>query len=262
MTLERWQKLTEWPLTFVSVLFIVVYSYEVIAQPPANVMFATEVIIWLIWGAFVVDYFVSLYLATDRKHWFVTHLIELAVVAVPMLRPLRLLRVFTLIGVLNRAIGTAFRGKVLLYVGGSAILLVYVGGLSMLEVERAAGGNIDTLWAGIWWAFTSITTVNNAEYYPTTFEGQLLAVLVMIGGIALIGAVTATMASWIVERVADKEVEEERINRAHVDEILGEVRSLRAEVDALRGGADPVGSRAKAQPESRDAAKPKRTPKK
>ena len=90
------------------------------------------------------------------------------------------------------------------------------------------------MWAGIWWAFTSITTVNNAQYYPTTFEGQLLAVLVMIGGIALVGAITATMASWIVERVQDKEVEEERINRAHVDEILDEVRALRAEVDALR----------------------------
>ena len=217
-----------------SIVFIVTYSYEVIAQPQGNVLVDSEIIIWVTWGFFVVDYLVSIWLAPDRKRWFWTHLIELAVVVLPMLRPLRLMRVFTLIGVLNRTIGAAFRGRVLLYVGGSAVLLVYVGGLSMLEVERSAGGNINNLWAGIWWAFTSITTVNNAQYYPTTFEGQLLAVLVMIGGIALVGAITATMASWIVERVQDKEVEEERINRAHVDEILDEVRALRAEVDALR----------------------------
>ena len=251
MTLERWQKLTEWPLTVLSIIFIVVYSYEVIAQPVGNLMIDSEIIIWITWATFVVDYVVSLYLATNRKHWFLTHLIELAVVVLPMLRPLRLLRVFTLIGVLNRTIGAAFRGKVLLYVGGAALLLVYVGGLSMLEIERAAGGNIDNLWAGIWWAFTSITTVNNAEYYPTTFEGQLLAVLVMIGGIALIGAVTATMASWIVERVADKEVEEERINRAHVDEILGEVRALRSEVERLRGGENSVVERSGAAAKSK-----------
>lgn len=234
MTLERWQKLSDWPLTVMSIVFIVTYSYEVIAQPLGNVLVDSEIIIWVTWGFFVVDYLVSIWLAPDRKRWFWTHLIELAVVVLPMLRPLRLMRVFTLIGVLNRTIGAAFRGRVLLYVGGSAVLLVYVGGLSMLEVERSAGGNINNLWAGIWWAFTSITTVNNAQYYPITFEGQLLAVLVMIGGIALVGAITATMASWIVERVQDKEVEEERINRAHVDEILDEVRALRAEVDALR----------------------------
>lgn len=223
-----------------SIVFIVTYSYEVIAQPQGNVLVDSEIIIWVTWGFFVVEYLVSIWLAPDRKRWFWTHLIELAVVVLPMLRPLRLMRVFTLIGVLNRTIGAAFRGRVLLYVGGSAVLLVYVGGLSMLEVERSAGGNINNLWAGIWWAFTSITTVNNAQYYPTTFEGQLLAVLVMIGGIALVGAITATMASWIVERVQDKEVEEERINRAHVDEILDEVRALRAEVDALRQApADP-----------------------
>lgn len=223
-----------------SIVFIVTYSYEVIAQPQGNVLVDSEIIIWVTWGFFVVDYLVSIWLAPDRKRWFWTHLVELAVVVLPMLRPLRLMRVFTLIGVLNRTIGAAFRGRVLLYVGGSAVLLVYVGGLSMLEVERSAGGNINNLWAGIWWAFTSITTVNNAQYYPTTFEGQLLAVLVMIGGIALVGAITATMASWIVERVQDKEVEEERINRAHVDEILDEVRALRAEVDALRQApADP-----------------------
>ena len=223
-----------------SIVFIVTYSYEVIAQPQGNVLVDSEIIIWVTWGFFVVDYLVSIWLAPDRKRWFWTHLVELAVVVLPMLRPLRLMRVFTLIGVLNRTIGAAFRGRVLLYVGGSAVLLVYVGGLSMLEVERSAGGNINNLWAGIWWAFTSITTVNNAQYYPTTFEGQLLAVLVMIGGIALVGAITATMASWIVERVQDKEVEEERINRGHVDEILDEVRALRAEVDALRQApADP-----------------------
>ncbi|HLP23487.1 MAG TPA: potassium channel family protein [Microbacteriaceae bacterium] len=234
MTLERWHKLTEWPLTLMSVVFIVAYSYEVVAQPVGTDLVNAEIVVWATWATFVVDYVVSLWLAPDRKSWFWAHLIELAVVVLPMLRPLRLLRAFTIVGVLNRTIGAAFRGKVLVYVGGSALLLVYLGGLSMLEIERAAGGNIDTLWAGVWWAFTSITTVNNALYYPVTFEGQLLAVAVMIGGIALVGAVTATMASWIVERVQQREAAEEQLSRKHIDLILDEVRALRAEVESLR----------------------------
>lgn len=233
MTLERWRRWSEWPLTGMSILLLSAYSYEVIAQPSGQVLLAAEAIVWATWATFVIDYVVSLWLAPDRRKWFWAHLVELAVVVLPMLRPLRLLRAFTIVGIINRTIGAAFRGKVLIYVGGAALLLVYVGGLSMLEVERAAGGNIDTLWAGIWWAFTSITTVNNAQYYPTTFEGQLLAVGVMIGGIALVGAVTATMASWILEKVSLREAEEEQVTRAHVDELLSEVRSLRAEVKRL-----------------------------
>lgn len=232
MTLQRWNKLTEWPLTIIAVIFLVTYSWEVIGNLRGQLFFDSEVIIWITWASFLVDYIVSLSLAPDRKRWFVTHLVDLAVVVLPMLRPLRLLRVFTLIGVLNRTIGAAFRGKVIIYVAGSALLLVYVAALAMLEAERGQG-NIQNLWQAVWWAFTYVTTVGS-PFYPVTVEGQLIAMVVMVGGLALIGAVTATMASWIVERVGQEEVEKEHITQAHVDEILAEVRSLRFEVERMR----------------------------
>ena len=35
MTLERWQKLSEWPLIFISVLFLVAYSIQVLTPSEA-----------------------------------------------------------------------------------------------------------------------------------------------------------------------------------------------------------------------------------
>ena len=47
-----------------------------------------------------------------------------------------------------------------------------------------------------------MTTVGYGDHYPVTAAGRLVAFGLMIGGIALLGTVTATLASWLVETVA------------------------------------------------------------
>jgi voltage-gated potassium channel len=44
-----------------------------------------------------------------------------------------------------------------------------------------------------------MTTVGYGDRYPVTAAGRLVAFGLMIGGIALLGTVTATLASWLVE---------------------------------------------------------------
>lgn len=47
--------------------------------------------------------------------------------------------------------------------------------------------------------------VQLGDRYPTTGTGRLFAAGLMIGGIALLGTVTATLASWLVEHVSASE---------------------------------------------------------
>ncbi|MFB9310383.1 voltage-gated potassium channel [Agromyces hippuratus] len=230
MDQQRWQKLLEWPLALAAVAFLIAYSWQVIGNlsgPPAVV---AETIIWTTWALFLVDYLVNLSLAPQRFKWFYTHLLDLAIVILPMLRPLRLLRLVTILAVLQRTAGAAFRGRVIMYVAGASALLVWVAALAVLDAERGNDGSIQDFGQGLWWAFVTITTVGYGDYFPVTPTGQLVAVGVMIGGIALIGVVTATLASWIVEKVGAANDAEQVATKAHIDELIREVRSLREEL--------------------------------
>lgn len=234
MTLERWQKLSEWPLIFISVLFLVAYSIQVLT-PSEAIGTATNRFITLSWGLFVVDYAVCLFLAPRRMQWFLRHLHELAIVVLPMLRPLRLLRLVTLVSVLQRVAGNALRGRVVTYVLGASALLVYIGALAMFDAEHnAPGASIRTFGDALWWAVVTITTVGYGDFAPVTGLGRGIAVGLMIGGIALLGIVTATLASWLLDRVSATESKAEAATADHVDLLLAEIRDLRRTLDQVQ----------------------------
>lgn len=232
MTQETWRRWSDWPLAGLAVVFLVAYSWEVIGELHGAPRRLTETVEWVTWTAFAVDYVVRLSLAKPRWRWFYTHPIDLAIVVLPVLRPLRLLRVAAAFTVLQRRAGTAFRGRIIGYAVGAGVILIYVAALAELDAERGHG-NIRNIGDALWWAIVTITTVGYGDHYPVTVAGKLIATCVMLGGIALIGVVTATLASWIVERVtAEEQSEEQVITALQFDELREEIRSLRRAIEA------------------------------
>nr|WP_254925730.1 MULTISPECIES: potassium channel family protein [unclassified Rhodococcus (in: high G+C Gram-positive bacteria)] len=117
---------------------------------------------------------------------------RLAIVALPVLRPLRLRRLLTLASLLQRSIGGALPGRVVTYAVAGTLMLVFVASLTMFDVKRAApAGTIETFPDALWWAITTVTTVGYGDYWPTTATVRLIAVGLMVAGIALLGVVTA-----------------------------------------------------------------------
>ena len=234
MTLERWQKTTEWPTMLAAVLYLVVYSWQVLDSAGPHP--GAGLVLQAIWLTFALHYMISLVLAPSRGAWFVRHLHELAIVALPMLRPLRLLRLLTTLSILHRVVGGALRGRVVVYVIGASTLLVYISALAMYDAE---GGHPDSIitnfWDALWWAVVSVTTVGYGDLYPITLTGRLIAVALMIYGIALLGVVTATLASWLVQQVAVEEAETAAATVAHVEQLSREIVELR---EMLNGRLD------------------------
>jgi voltage-gated potassium channel len=244
---ERWEHRTEWPLAAVAIAFLVVYSIQVLVRPPGPVYNFLRWVDLALYLAFVVDYFARLVLAENRLHWFVRHLLDFAIVTLPFLRPLRILRLVVLIEVLEKAFGDALRGRIVLYTAFSSVLLVYSSSLAVLDAERhVAHANIKNFGDALWWSVTTITTVGYGDYQPISFTGRIVAVLLMIGGISLLGMITATVAAWIVQRVAAKDTALEAATAAHIHELRADIAQLTSLVEQLRDDADarrqsPVG---------------------
>src|SRR6202789_351785 len=237
--LQRWERHAEWPLAAAALLFLGLFSVQVLAQPhgrEAHILWAVD---WAIWGLFVLDYVVRFSLAPKRWHWFIRHLIDFAIVTLPFVRPLRLLRLLVLIEVLQKAVGDAFRGRIVVYTVSGVVLLIYTASLAVFEKERYLhGATINSFGKALWWSITTVTTVGYGDVYPVTNTGRVIAVLLMIGGISLVGVVTAALASWIIERVTEEEALMQTATVAHVEELRNEIRALGKELQARENSDD------------------------
>jgi voltage-gated potassium channel len=153
---------------------------------------------------------------------------------------------------LNRRAADLTRGRLAIYVGGTTVLLVLVAALAVLDAERGRpGSNIETFPEALWWGVATITTAGYGDFYPTTLEGRLVAIGLMIGGIGLIGFVTGSLATWIVERISIVERPTEATRR-DVGRLLDEVRELRAEISDLRGQVRPLAESVGPEPREPD----------
>lgn len=244
MTQQRYRDLAEWPLMGTAILFLAAYAWQVVGRVEGRGAEWLESTMWVTWGVFGLDYGANLWLAEDRRRWFVRNLHELLIVALPFFRPLRLLRLVTLLSVLHRTVGETLRGRVVTYVAASAVLLVFVGALAVLDVEQSApDAKILTFGDALWWAVATITTVGYGDMYPVTALGRIVAAALMMSGIAVLGVVTASIASWLVQRVEESTgaaVESaERPVIAEVGELAAEVAALRREIAELRRDPTP-----------------------
>ncbi len=225
--LQRFERYTEWPLAAAAIAFLVLFSVQVLAPRPGPVAHTFWLVDWGIWGLFMLDYGARLYLAPRRGHWFFRHLLDFAIVTLPLLRPLRLLRLLILIELLQKAIGDAFRGRIVVYTVSGVVLLIYTSSLAVFDKERYLhGSTINSFGKALWWSITTVTTVGYGDVYPITDTGRVIAVLLMIGGISLVGVVTAALASWIIERVAEEESTIQAVTVAHIEELRAEIRAL------------------------------------
>jgi len=231
---QRWEEGADWPLTITAVVFLLAYAAPIL-RPDLVSPWPTvcELVTWAAWSLFVVDYVARLALSRDRGAFVRSNLFDLAVVALPLLRPLRLLRLVTLLSILNRNVGGSMRGRVAVYVAGATSLVLFIASLAVLDAERGAkGASITTFGDAAWWAMTTVTTVGYGDRYPITAQGRFIAGGLMLAGIALLGIVTASLASWLIDKVRQVEEHAQAATRADVASLTAEVRALREELAA------------------------------
>jgi voltage-gated potassium channel len=200
---RRWVERGRRPLDLLAVIFpidmILIWSFP---NGPAAFQTALNVVAWIVWACFAVDYVVRLWLSVSRARFVRTHKLDLLMVLLPMLR---LLRIFLL---LRRSLASVSTERIAGSIVSIVIGAVFVSAYFMWRVEYDAPGvTITTFRSALWWAIVTTTTVGYGDLTPVTPAGRLIATAVMIVGIGLIGTVSAAVAAWFVNRHSQPDIQ-------------------------------------------------------
>ncbi|MFH8772400.1 potassium channel family protein [Streptomyces sp. NPDC017958] len=198
----RWGQRTEIPLFLASLAFMGAYATHVLAVGmPAfwhNVCLFTMVVLWVLFAG---DYTVRWRLSGQRfLHFVTTHFLHTVVVFLPLLRPLRIVPLYDVIQSRQGEPRLSLHARVIAYASLSTLLLGFSGALAVYQQERGApGATMRTFGDAVWWAASTLTTVGYGDITPVTPGGRVIATGMMAGGLALLGAVTGSFSSWLMQ---------------------------------------------------------------
>ncbi|MFI8518042.1 potassium channel family protein [Streptomyces sp. NPDC085481] len=199
---ERWDLLMEPPLTVASLVYLGGYTVLVLAQDlSAGWRDLSLAFVFAAWAVFVIDYAVRLRLSRLGPLRFVRrNLLDTVVLLLPLLRPLRVVRTYDRIQRRHHQPRLTLYARVMAYAGLSATLLGFAGALTVYHYEHdAPGATIRTFGDAVWWVCATLSTVGYGDVTPVTPMGRVVAVGVMACGLALLGAVTGSFSSWLIQ---------------------------------------------------------------
>jgi voltage-gated potassium channel len=209
--LADWERRTEIPLAVGSLLFLASYAVRVLGQGlPDAVRDLCLALTYACWALFVCDYVVRWRLSRQGLGFIHRHWLDTMVVLLPLLRPVRIVRLYD--SVQRRQAQPprrSLQARVMTYAGLSAGLLGLAASLAVYNAERTAPhSTIRTFGDSLWWAASTLSTVGYGDVVPVTVVGRLIATLLMGCGLALLGAVTGSFSSWLMQRFSRGEYEE------------------------------------------------------
>lgn len=239
-TLEDW---LETPLLILGFVWLILLILEFIwgLTPLLDVMSTT------IWTIFIIDFAVKFTLAPEKIRYLKENWLTAISLVIPALRIFRIFRVVRIFqaarfarGVrlvrvltsLNRglkALGASFGRRGFSYVLAATVIVLFAGAAGMYAFENEVPNTgIDSYGSAVWFTAMLITSIGS-DYFPKTAEGRVLCFIIGLYGFVVFGYLTATLASFFVDR--DARAKGSAIaDAADLKRIERELNSLRNEI--------------------------------
>lgn len=235
--LKRLENFFELPMIILGFVWLALLVIELVYQTSP----ALETFGLVIWGIFIIDFLFKFFVAPDKSEYLKRNMLTLISLIVPafrVLRVARILRVFRfsrglrlvkVLGSLNRsmrALSATMKRRAFGYVIILSVIVLFGGAAGMYAFEKDIQGGLNDYGTALWWTSMILTTMGS-EYWPKTFEGRLLCIILALYAFAVFGYVTATIATFFIGRDAEDSN----------SELAGseQIESLRREIRKLRG---------------------------
>src|SRR5688572_6997688 len=98
--------------------------------------------------------------------------------------------------------------------------------------------SFDSIWLGMWWATQTVTTVGYGDYVPTQTAGQIVGVVLMVGGLSFFAVITGVItSSFVTAAQARGRLTGEDPVTGRLEELTAEIEAMRSELAELRGSS-------------------------
>ncbi|MER6156661.1 potassium channel family protein [Streptomyces sp. NPDC001868] len=203
----RWERRTGRVLAGASALFLTSYAVRVLAHGlPQGWRDLCLAMTLLAWAVFILDYAVRWRLSGLGPRFVRVHWLDTVVLVLPLLRPLRIVQIHDTVRRHHDRPRLPLHARVGVYAGLSATLLGFTGALAVYQQEHAApDATILTFGDSVWWTCATLATVGYGDVTPVTPTGRVIAVFLMACGLALLGAVTGSVSSWLLQVFAEED---------------------------------------------------------
>lgn len=231
--LHRFVHASEWPLAILALAIIPSILLDDLSHEGFHRW--AEALNWIVWLAFCGELIVKAWLSHDARSFFRHAWLDLLIVvfsppflgpeylqgfrairafrSVRVLRTLRILRVLAVAGIALESAKDVLQKRRFHYVVLITVVIVTIGALAIYGAEHGHNPAIGSIGDAFWWSIVTATTVGYGDISPTTTEGRLIAITLMLVGIGFIGVFTATIASLILD--TDKQERASEFTQLH-----------------------------------------------
>ncbi len=202
---ERHDVAWELSFAFLAVVYVAVGFFADEATQPARAWL--DALGWSLTAIFAAEFATRFAATYDRRAYLRGHWVDL-VALIPVVREIRVLRLLRLLRLVRAFAGVyrvlnhigrmaTHRGLVWLFVSWLGVMVIC--SLVLYAAEKGVNSALTSPLDAFWWGIVTLTTVGYGDVVPRTAEGKVAATALMVLGIGLFSAITATLTSFLLE---------------------------------------------------------------
>ncbi len=224
-----WDKWFEIPLIILGFCWLVL----IIIELSVGLSPLLENLSFTIWIIFILDFIFRFSIAPYKINYLKSNWITIIALIVPAFRVLRgfvllkatrsiyLVKVATSMRRGMQILGSVLGRHGFGYIIGLTFIIILLGAAGIQALE----GKFENYGDALWWTAMMITTMGT-DFWPQTAEGRILCLGLAIYAFAIFGYITATVASFLIEKGNKGKGEYQKLLDA-LEEIKTEVKSLK-----------------------------------